>query len=479
MNRRKFLVGATGAGFVLSGCQAPKNGPGSASKPNIVIVMTDDQGYKDVGYDSDTPVKTPMLDEMAENGIRFENAYSTASICTPTRASFLTGRHAYRMGAFKHGHTLPPTEETIADICNEAGYKTGFFGKWHLGALTETSDRSPGAAGFDTWAASPNYYDRDPVLSVNGEATQFDGESSKVTFELAREFIADAARNDDPFLAVIWTANPHRPYEVPAELESLYENNQYQGYYGEITATDRAIGRLRNGLRSLGVAEDTMLWFTSDNGASKARMAEAYELRGAKNTLYEGGIRVPAIIEWPDKLPGGKQTDFTITTTDIVPTIAGIVAKDWDPSRPMDGTDLSGLLDKGQSERQTPIGYWKITDMEGQLIYSDEIMNAMAEAQSRGEQFDSPYEVRTRRVLTEALGRYHGEGWIGPAAWIQDDWKLHVRKANLELYHLASDPGEQQNLIDAYPEQAREMNSRLEKWKESIISSMQSTLEAI
>lgn len=238
------------------------------TRPNIVLVMTDDQGYGDAGYMGHPALQTPVLDEMAANGLRLDNFRTASPVCSPTRASVLTGRHPTRIGVFRHGHALRPQERTVATLLREAGYRTGFFGKYHLGSVRDARPTHPGAHGFDEWLAAPNFYMNNPWFSHNGRPVQLRGEGSMVTVEAALPFIASAVRDDKPFLVFIWTGSPHIPHQATPELQALYADQpaQLRNYYGEITGIDRAVGRLRQALRKLNVEKDTLLMFTSDNG---------------------------------------------------------------------------------------------------------------------------------------------------------------------------------------------------------------------
>ncbi len=248
---------------------APVDEPKSKARPNFVLCMADDQGWGEVGYrPGGAPVETPALDEMAANGLRLDRFHAAAPVCSPTRGSVMTGRHPNRFGDFKWGYTLRPQEVTVAEVLRKAGYATGHFGKWHLGSMRADSPTSPGNSGFETWLSSPNFYDNSPLLSRNGTVVPTEGESSMVIVDAALDFIRDAKQDDRPFLAVVWFGSPHLPHQADPSTREPYAElpPAVQNYYGEITGIDRAMGRLRTQLRAQGLADETLVWYTSDNG---------------------------------------------------------------------------------------------------------------------------------------------------------------------------------------------------------------------
>ncbi len=193
-------------------------------KPNIVLVMADDQGWGEMGYIGHPKLKTPNFDSMAKDGLRFDRFYAAAPVCSPTRGSVLTGRHPNRFGCFKWGNTLRPQEVTIAEALKTAGYTTGHFGKWHLGSVINGSPVTPGASGFDEWVSAPNFFDNDPILSDQGKAVAFKGESSEVTVDAALKFISKNAKEEKPFFAVVWFGSPHVPHIAAKEDFELYKD---------------------------------------------------------------------------------------------------------------------------------------------------------------------------------------------------------------------------------------------------------------
>lgn len=253
-------------------------------RPNIILVMADDQGWGDTGYNGHPELKTPNLDRIANSGVRLDRFYAAHLNCSPTRGSVMTGRHPNRYGTFSPGAPIRAQELTVAKVLQSAGYATGHFGKWHLNgkngdknttdgngrAILAADPLSPGRMGFDEWVSADNFFDLDPVLGRNGVPEKFHGESSDITTDEALEFIRRQAVAGKPFLSVVWFGSPHVPHQAlladKAAYSSLPENDQ--NYYGELTAVDRSVGRLRAALRELKIADNTILWYCSDNGGA-------------------------------------------------------------------------------------------------------------------------------------------------------------------------------------------------------------------
>ncbi|MDA2925321.1 sulfatase-like hydrolase/transferase [Acidobacteria bacterium AH-259-L09] len=449
--------------------------PGETSqKPNIILAMADDQGWGDMAYNGHSVLKTPSFDEMSNLGLRFDRFYAAAPVCSPTRGSVLTGRHPNRFGCFRWGYSLLPQEITIAQALKTVGYTTGHFGKWHLGSVRSDSPACPGNSGFDEWFSSPNFYENDPWMSHNGTAVKTKGEGSKVTVDAALRFIRAAVENEQPFLAVIWFGSPHSPHAAVEEDLKLYEDQpeEMRHFLGEITAMDRAMGHLRRQLREIGIAENTLLWYTSDNGAIK--QGSTGGLSGGKGTLWEGGIRVPAILEWPTRIPSPRTTAIPCGTIDIYPTLLEIAGVEIENQPPLDGISLMPLIDGRMEGRPSPMGFWDYPS-KGQPVRSAELLKELAQEQAAGRVAPA---VEKPPYPTGQLNQKYSESELpGHAAWIDGSYKLHripneSGEVEYALFDLAEDPEEKNDLIHREPGQADKMTAALEAWQKSVIHSL-------
>ncbi len=453
----------------LAGCNK-----GEVSKPNIILVMADDQGWGDMGYYGHPVLKTPSFDESAKTGLCFNRFYAAAPVSSPTRGSVLTGRHPNRYGVFTYGRSIRPQEITIAETLKTAGYVTGHFGKWHLGPVYKDSPVNPGASGFDEWFSSPNFYDNNPVLSREGIAVQTYGESSMVTVDAAIEFIRKHSKGSQPFFTVIWFGSPHLPWQASEEDRDLYadQDEQHKNYYGEITGMDRAYGKLRQELKSLGIAENTLLWFCSDNGGFKNVSISGG--REFKASIYEGGLRVPSIIEWPAVIKDPRITAFPCTTCDIYPTLLDIAGVKPEEQYPLDGISIFKLITGKMDKRPVPIGFWKYPD-GGKIVPSNEIMLELLHNQQKGimKVDSSKLDLDAGEIIIQ----YPTDIFPGHAAWL--DWPYKFHRINLkdnevrfELYNLEDDPGEKNDLSERNPEIVNLMEVQVETWMKSVINSL-------
>ncbi|MCD6354172.1 MAG: sulfatase-like hydrolase/transferase [Prolixibacteraceae bacterium] len=372
--------------------------------PNIILLMADDMGWGDVGFNGNKLIKTPALDKMAHNGLIFTRFYSAAPVCSPTRGSCLTGRNPFRYGVF-HANVgkMRAGEVTLAEFLKEKGYATGHFGKWHLGTLTnDIIDANRGGRtpeeysppwdnGFDvcfsteskvpTWnpMITPGKETGDIGKRIPGEpfgtyywtgpekrATEnLEGDDSRIIMDRVIPFVEKSTSDNKPFFAVIWFHTPHLPVLTGERYRNLYleENTDIQNFYGAISAMDDQIGRLMGTLKMLHQNKNTLLFFTSDNGPEgKTRegrtQGSTAGFRGRKRSLYEGGVRVPGFVLWPKKIKGGKTTNVPLVTSDYFPTILDVLGKkNQFPVTPIDGISMVPVWNGKLKKRPVPIGF--------------------------------------------------------------------------------------------------------------------------
>ena len=405
-------------------------------RPNIILIMTDDQGWGQTGYYNHPILKTPNLDEMANNGLRFDRFYAGAPVCSPTRASVLTGRSNDRTGVYNHGYRLRLQEKTISQALKNNGYITAHFGKWHLNGL-----RGPGAPilkddkygpqnfGFDHWLSVTNFFDIDPLMSENGDFIDFNGNSSEIIFNEALSFVKGINNKEMPFFIVIWDGSPHSPFIADDEDNIDFKNldERSKNHYGELVAFDNSLGDFRKGLQDIGISNNTILWFNSDNGGLGKKQnispSTVGELKGQKGDIWEGGIRVPSVIEWPSVIKSRIST-YPSSTMDIFPTIVDILnLPDSTMLMPLDGESLFPLFNSKLGKRKNKIPF-----------------------------------------------RYLDKG-----ALIDNNFKLvvtSIKKNNFELYDLLNDPKESLNISSSYPIVFQEMKDEFMEWNKSVNESI-------
>ncbi len=454
--RSVFLLGIILAALVQRGVVAAHGIAKDVEQPNVILLMSDDQGWGDVGFNGNDRILTPHLDAMAAEGVRFDRFYAAAPLCSPTRGSCLTGRYPFRFGILAaHTGGMRVGETTIAELLRKKGYATGIFGKWHVGWVKpdEVGTRGfyspPSHHGFDeyfattsavpTWNPTVTPDDWDgfggeasgpwkggfPYVHDGSEVTDnLSGDDSRVIMDRVIPFIE--TNQDKPFLATVWFHAPHEPVVAGDEFQKLYPKagTARKNYYGCITAMDQQIGRLRTRLRELGIEKRTVIFFCSDNGPSdglaKKGVASPGPFKGHKHTMYEGGLLVPACAVWPGVIPAGSATGVRCSTVDFLPTVASIVGDSYPQktSRPIDGIDLMPVIrgDVKQRDRDLFFGYRRLRQgIDGQAI-------------------------------------------------ISGDWKL-LREAKkggrVRLYNLTEDPFEKIDLASELPDQTKRLLKRL------------------
>ncbi len=494
--RRNFMGGAAAA--FLTACTPA---PAADTRPNIVLLMGDDHGWDETGYNGHAHLKTPVLDEMAATGLRMDRFYSASPVCSPTRGSVLTGRHPNRYGTFTPNWSMRPEEITIAHILSAAGYTCAHFGKWHVGTVKAGSPLNPGAMGFDEWLSHDNFFEMNPTLSRNGAAPeQLQGESSEVIIEEAIRFIGEAKQSGRPSFTVVWYGSPHEPYSGLPEDLALYDNlpESYQEErvrvtsmddgrpverplnevlrerYAEITAMDRSMGRLRRYLDDEGLRSNTLLWYCGDNG-SPGEAAITIPFRGQKGRVYEGGVRVPGVIEWPERIPEPRVTGVNAVTSDMLPTLCDLIGEPL-PDRPLDGISLKPLIDGEMTERPTPICFWNY--------------NAGRPSETEQEPYIDPKQQEGTTPLVKIMaGRYTRnfrnfhhpqiteEDFSGARAILDNRYKLVLdaqqgTETSAELFDMDNDQTEENNLIETEPEIAKTLSRKLREWQESVLKSL-------
>jgi arylsulfatase A-like enzyme len=409
------------------------------ARPNVILVMSDDQGWGQTGYYDHPVLETPNLDAMADNGLRFDRFYAGAPVCSPTRATVLTGRTNNRSNVLTHGYAMRLQERTIAQAMKKAGYDTAHFGKWHLNGyrgigvpILEDDTHSPGVFGFDTWLSVTNFFDMDPLLGRKGTVEQFEGESSEIVVDEALKFIKQNQKIDDdkPFFVVIWYGSPHAPWESTETdrqaFTDLNEDSQrHHGHHAELVAMDRSIGTLRAGLKTLGVSDNTIVWFNSDNGglpAPRINPDTVGGLRGNKSDIWEGGLRVPGIIEWPARIKP-RVTSYPAVTMDIAPTLVDLLDLPSDSLlEVIDGESLARLFEKEVGKRDKHI----------------------------------PFSI------------------LGKSAVIDNNYKivqLDIETDEYELYDLDADPTESKDIYEDEPEIAARLRRAIDDFNASLLNS--------
>ncbi len=483
--------------FLLCGAALAEEPP----LPNMLLLMSDDHGWEETGYNGHPYLKTPVLDEMAATGVRFEHFYSAHPTCSPTRASFLTGRHPNRMGTFAPGWSFRPEEVTMAQLLAAQGYRCGHFGKWHVGAVKRESPVSPLAMGFHECLSHDNFFELDPSFSRDGGPPEmFRGESSEILVEETIRFIGRARERGEPFLGVIWFGSPHEPYQGLPEDLALYDDlpgkhsdkmvrltsnetgepttrplgDVLRERYAEITAMDRAIGRLRQHLADEGLRENTLLFYCGDNGTSADGFLDSPH-RGVKGSFYDGGSLVPGLIEWPARFPEAFSTTLRASTSDLLPTVANLVGAPL-PDRPLDGIDLMPLLASRASERPEPLFFW---GFDTRALRANDLQPYLDPELQRG---TTPLVKLSGGIATRNFQNFHHppvseSDYLGPRSIIEGDWKLIVTPAKggderRELFDLAADRGETSDLAERHPDRVEALGKKLRAWQDSVLRSL-------
>ncbi|WP_114749873.1 arylsulfatase [Pleomorphovibrio marinus] len=364
------------------------------SPPNVILIITDDQGYGDLGYHGNPHIHTPVLDQLARESIRLDQFY-VSPVCAPTRSSLMTGRYSLRTGVrdtYNGGAIMAPEEVTIAEMLKDAGYRTGIFGKWHLGdnypsrpqdqGFDESLIHLAGGMGqpgdFTTYFQMDSSY-FDPVLWRNGEQQAYKGYCSDIFTDEAMEFMANSS--DHPFFLYLSFNAPHTPLQVPEEYYEKYKDidpsSGFEGdkrpfaemsekdkedarkVYGMVTNIDDNVGRLLKHLEELELTENTVVIFMTDNGPQQVRYNAG--MRGRKSHVFRGGVRVPFFIKWPANLKENGEVETALAHIDVLPTLADICQAQLPDDRKIDGKSFFPLLKGKQAlgfEDRPLFFYW-------------------------------------------------------------------------------------------------------------------------
>lgn len=403
----------------------------AAVRPNVVVIVTDDQGYGDLSCHGNPVLKTPHLDHLHGESLRFTD-YHVAPTCSPTRAALMTGRWTNRTGVW---HTilgrslLRANEATLGNVFTDGGYATGFFGKWHLGDNYPYRPEDRGFAatfrhGGGGVGQTPDFWDNayfDGTYFRNSRPEPASGFCTDVWFEAARDFMAKQAARQRPFFAVICTNAPHGPMHAPPEASAPYADQGVQtaNFFGMIANIDQNVGRLRDWLAERRLAENTLLVFTTDNGTAAGAKIFNAGMRGQKGSEYDGGHRVPMMVHWPaGKLATGRDVEQLTAHVDVLPTLADLC-----------GLKLpEGVTIDGKSWR--PLLYDDAPDWPDRILITD------------SQRVKDPIKWRKSAVMT-------------------DRWRLINGR---ELFDIQRDPGQRNDVADEQPTTVMRLRTAYEQW---------------
>lgn len=415
------------------------------ARPNVVMLLADDLGWKDIGCYGG-PVRTPALDGLAARGARFTDFYSGCAVCSPSRATLLTGRHHIRTGVYSWIHDpsqkshLLKREVTIAEVLRKAGYSTAHVGKWHLGLPTRERDKpTPDQHGFDYWLATwnnaePSHHNPRNFIR-NGKAVgPLKGYACQLVVDEAIAWLDTHRPKETPFFLNVWFHEPHAPIAAPDKIVKEYGplKDRAAIYSGTIDNTDRAISRLLAKLKQVAPPENTIIIYASDNGSYRDDRTGG--LRGRKGANWEGGIRVPGIFSWPGTIKTGVHQE-PAGLVDILPTLCGLLEIP-PPEVHLDGSNLAPILrGAGNFKRHQPL-YWHLQKSRPVVAIRDGDFNLVA---------DPDYKLSTNNMFKET-------------------WIPTIKAGgytNFRLYNLRKDPGQQNDLSQSDP-------ATLERLKKSL-----------
>ncbi|AUP81533.1 sulfatase [Flavivirga eckloniae] len=393
----------------------------NTQQPNVILIVTDDQGYGDLACHGNPYIKTPNIDKLHGQSVRFTD-FHVDPTCAPTRAALITGKYAHHVGVWhtvSGGNHLRASEVTMADVFKSAGYRTGLFGKWHLGS---NYPYRPMDRGFDEWlgqgdggtGTTDDWFDNDRVNDYywhNGEREQRNGFAPDVFYEAAIDFVNKTNEKDKPFFLYLPTYLPHHPHTLPDKSWANNENSEVSNYvsyfFAGIERIDWNIGRLREALEKSGQSKNTILIFMSDNGGTAGVKLFNAGMRGHKGQVYDGGHRVPFFVHWPKgALSQNKDVKDLTSHIDVLPTLIDLCKLKLENEIDFDGRSFKQQL------------------------------------------FNPELALSERTLFVETQRNYKPESWENTVG-MTNEWRLVDDK---ELYNMSNDPAQTQNAIDAHPD---------------------------
>lgn len=443
------------------GKPAPATAP-APRRPNFVIVVADDLGYGDLGCYGNPVVQTPHLDQFAKEGLKFTACYAAAPNCSPSRTGLMTGRTPTRAGIYNWIPMLSPMhvrvqETTLPQLLQRAGYATCLAGKWHLnGRFNLPGQPQPDHFGFDHWFATqnnalPNHGDPDNFVRNGEPVGKQRGFSSHLVVDEVLRWLR--ARSDDqPFFLYVCFHEPHEPIATAPEYARPYaslNDPARAAHHGNITQMDAAFGRLLQGLEQLKVRDDTFVLFTSDNGPAITALhpyGSPGPLRQKKGHLYEGGIRVPGLLQWPGRVPPGGQSAVPISGVDLLPTCCALAGVPLPRDRALDGANWAPLLEGQPVRRKRPL-FWE-------FHYSRTAPKVAIRS--------GPWKL----LAATPDAAFPPTGSLSAA---QVQAMKDAPLGEVELYHLERDLGEKHNLAAQLPERVAELRRELESLRRDVL----------
>ncbi|MDA1314844.1 MAG: sulfatase [Acidobacteria bacterium] len=447
MTRRQWLQAGLGA---IAGARALG---AAGERPNILIVLSDDLGYGDLACYGNPVIRTPHLDRFAKEGLRFTDCYAGAPNCSPSRTALMTGRTPTRVGIHNWIPMLSPMhvkaeEITVATLLRRAGYETCHVGKWHLNGMFNLSGPQPSDHGFDHWFSTqnnalPNHHNPYNFVRNGIPVGPLDGYAAHIVVDEAARWLRQDWDRAKPFFQYVCLHEPHEPIASAARFADLYPSDDpsYSAHHGNVTQMDDAFGRLMGALNEMGLRENTLVFFTSDNGPAITSIhphGSAGPLRDKKGYVYEGGIRVPGILRWPGHTSAGTESSEPICGVDWLPTLCEVAGVAAPSDRAIDGTSLLPAVEGKPISRKTPL-YWHFNAAQGEP------------------------KVAMRDGDWKILARLTGpETKQGGGIQAVDQRALKTAElTGFELYNLRDDIGEKQDLAASEPERLKQMLAKL------------------